>query len=68
MAKVKKMPELRALDAKELKGREQDLADKLFNFRLKRSVGQLDKPSKMREAKRDLARVLTALREKRAES
>jgi ribosomal protein L29 len=42
-----------------------ELADQLFALRLQKTTGQLEKPSKIREAKRELARVLTVLREKR---
>jgi large subunit ribosomal protein L29 len=61
-----KPTELRQLTVEELRDREQELADKLFTFRLQKVTGQLEKPSKVREAKRDLARVLTVLREKRS--
>ena len=44
---------------------EKELAEKLFALRLQRVTGQLESPAKMRQAKRDLARVLTVLREKR---
>ncbi|HVS16313.1 MAG TPA: 50S ribosomal protein L29 [Thermoanaerobaculia bacterium] len=61
-----KPTELRELTVEELRDREQELADKLFTLRLQKVTGQLEKPSKVREAKRDLARVLTVLREKRS--
>jgi large subunit ribosomal protein L29 len=61
-----KSSQLRELSPEELRDREQELADKLFSFRLQKVTGQLEKPSKVREAKRDLARVLTVLREKRS--
>ena len=41
-----------------------ELAEKLFALRLQRVTGQLENPSKIRAAKRDLARVLTVIREK----
>lgn len=61
-----KASELKELTVEELRSREQDLAEKLFTLRLQKVTGQLEKPSKVREAKRDLARVLTVLREKRS--
>jgi large subunit ribosomal protein L29 len=61
-----KARELRELSVDELENREQELAEKLFTFRLQKVTGQLEKPSKVREAKRDLARVLTVLREKQS--
>jgi large subunit ribosomal protein L29 len=61
-----KSSELRELSVEDLQQRELELADKLFTLRLQKVTGQLEKPSKVREAKRDLARVLTALRERRS--
>jgi large subunit ribosomal protein L29 len=56
--------ELREQTADELRGKERELAEQLFVLRLNKETGQLQKPSKVREVKRDLARVLTVLREK----
>lgn len=62
-----KASELRELTVEELGGREAELAQQLFNLRLQQvTQGQLDNPAKMRQARRDLARVLTVMREKRA--
>jgi large subunit ribosomal protein L29 len=60
-----KASELRENTVEELEDRENELAEKLFALRLQRMTGQLESPAKMRQAKRDLARVLTVLREKR---
>ena len=59
-----KAAELREQTAEELRDREKELSEKLFALRLQRVTGQLESPAKMREARRDLARVLTVLREK----
>jgi large subunit ribosomal protein L29 len=56
--------ELREQTVDELRGKERELAEQLFALRLNKETGQLQKPSKVREVKRDLARVLTVLREK----
>lgn len=62
-----KASELRELTVEELGGREAELSQQLFNLRLQQvTQGQLDNPAKMRQARRDLARVLTVLREKQA--
>ena len=63
-----KASELRENTIEELRERETELAEQLFALRLQQVTGQLEKPSKMRQAKRDLARVLTVLREKQASS
>jgi large subunit ribosomal protein L29 len=60
-----KAAELRQQTAEELHQKERDLADQLFVLRLHKVTGQLGKPSKVREARRDLARVQTVLREMR---
>lgn len=60
-----KASELREQTIDELRDREKELAEKLFALRLQQVTGQLESPAKVRAAKRDLARVLTVLREKR---
>lgn len=59
-----KAAEMREQTVEELVDKERELAEQLFVLRLHRETGQLQKPSKVREVKRDLARVLTVLREK----
>jgi large subunit ribosomal protein L29 len=60
-----KAQELRDQSADELKDKERDLAEQLFALRLQKVTGQLEKPSRVRQVRKDLARVLTILREKR---
>lgn len=62
-----KASELRELTEDELRQKEDELADRLFALRLQKSIGQLEKPSRIRNARVDLARVLTVLRERRSE-
>lgn len=62
-----KASELRELTEDELRQKEEELADRLFALRLQKSIGQLEKPSRIRNARVDLARVLTVLREKASE-
>jgi large subunit ribosomal protein L29 len=61
-----KAAEVRNLGADELAVRERDLADQLFRMRIQKSMGQLEAPDKIRTVRRDLARVKTVLRQKRA--
>ena len=61
-----KLRELKGKSEAELRGREKELAEQLFALRLQKVTGQLEKPAKIREAKRELARVLTLLRQKSA--
>jgi large subunit ribosomal protein L29 len=58
--------ELRELSDAELRTRESELVDALFHLRLRRATSQLPNPMKMRETKRDLARVKTVLRARAA--
>jgi large subunit ribosomal protein L29 len=58
--------ELRQLNEQDLKNRERDLDDQLFRLRIQKAMGHLDVPLKLREVRRDLARVKTVLRQKTA--
>jgi large subunit ribosomal protein L29 len=60
-----KIGEMREQTAEELGGKERELAEQLFALRLQKVTGQLQKPARVREVKRELARVLTVLNEKR---
>jgi large subunit ribosomal protein L29 len=59
-----KLRELRELGEPELRHRVTELTDELFHLRLRRATSQLPNPMKMRETKRELARVLTLLGQK----
>jgi large subunit ribosomal protein L29 len=59
-----KIGEFRDLGADELKQREKDLDDQLFRLRIQKSMGQLEAAGKLKELRRDRARVKTVLREK----
>jgi large subunit ribosomal protein L29 len=58
--------ELRELNEQDLRNRERDLDDQLFRLRIQKAMGHLDVPLKLREVRRDLARVKTVLRQKTA--
>src|SRR4029453_17474033 len=61
-----KAKDLREKTVAELHQQERDLSEQLFALRLQKVTGQLEKPAKVRTARKDLARVLTVLREKGA--
>jgi large subunit ribosomal protein L29 len=61
-----KAAELRDLGDDELGVKERDLTDLLFRMRIQKSMGQLENPDKVRTVRRDLARVKTVLRQKKA--
>ena len=48
----------------EIHQRVTDLREELFNLRFRNSMRQLDNPLKIRESRREMARLLTVLREK----
>jgi len=55
---------LRNLDPLELEGKEKELKKELFNLRFQHVTGRLENPSRMRSARRELARVRTIHLEK----
>ena len=59
-----KASELRENTREELVEKETELSQQLFNLRLQKVTGQLENANKMQQTRRDLARVLTVLREK----
>ena len=59
-----KVEEIRELSEDVLRDREKELDDQLFRLRIQKSMGQLEAPAKVRELRRDLARVKTILRQK----
>ena len=59
-----KAAEVRELSTDELRGREKELDDQLFRLRIQKSMGQLEAPLKVREVRRQLARVKTLLGQK----
>ena len=60
-----KASQMRDQTTEELQDRERDLSEQLFALRLQKVTGQLEKPSRVSAVRKDLARVLTVLREKR---
>jgi large subunit ribosomal protein L29 len=59
-----KAGEIRELTVDELHDKEKELDEQMFRLRIQKSMGQLEAPAKVREVRRDLARVKTILREK----
>ena len=56
---MEKATDLKQLTEDELKKKESDLREALFNLRFQQKVGQLENPLKLRTLRKDLARVLT---------
>lgn len=59
-----KIAELRELGAEDLARREGEIDEEVFRLRLQRSTGQAEAPNKMRDLRRDRARIKTLLRER----
>ena len=61
-----KAEKLRELSSEALADKEKELAEQLFRLRFQKSLGQLDNPLKLREVRREIARVKTLLKEGQA--
>ena len=59
-----KAQEFRDMSDDELSARVSELSDTLFHLRLRGATSQLPNPMKVRQTKRDLARVKTVLRQR----
>ena len=60
--------ELRDLTDVELRERLTEAKEELFNLRFQHVTGQLDNPSRLKEVKRDAARILGVVREREIEA
>lgn len=58
-----KAKEIRDLSVEELKEKERELGQELFNLRFQKATGQLGNTATIGQTKKDLARVKTVLRE-----
>ena len=56
-----KKDNLKDLTAVELQAKSRDMRQELFNLRLQQASSQLEKPSRMRELRKSVARVETQL-------
>jgi large subunit ribosomal protein L29 len=64
-----KMSDIKDLTMAELQAKSRDLRQEMFNLRLQQASSQLEKPARLRNLRRDIARVETqvsALRNKTA--
>jgi len=59
-----KAPAFRDMTADEIRTRVAELREDLFNLRFRNTMKQLDNPLKIRESRREMARLLTVLKEK----
>ena len=61
---AKRIEKLRDQDTPELNERQNELAEQVFRLRFQLSTGQAEAVTKLRSARKDLARVKTLLRER----
>ena len=63
-----KIESIREMTTAELSSELLKLKNELFNLRFQHVTGQLENPVKMREVRKDIARVKTVIREKELEA
>ena len=63
-----KIKELKELSSEELLKKQNDLKKELFALNYERKIGQVEKPSRFGLLRRDIARILTIIRERDLEN
>ena len=58
-----KAKELRTMSAEALEAKLKELKAELFNLRFQHAINQLENPMRMKEVKKDIARIKTVLRQ-----
>jgi len=61
-----KAKEIRSMTVDEIENKLVELKDKLFKQKIQKSLGQADNPFKIRNTRRDIARLMTILVEMRS--
>ncbi len=59
-----KASEFRKSSTDELKNKLKELKSELFNLRFQNAVNQLENPMRIRTVKKDIARIMTVIRER----
>ncbi len=59
-----KVKELRELTTEQIVAKVKEAKEELFNLRFQQATGNLEKPSRIRELRHDVARCKTVLRER----
>ena len=62
-----KTNEIRKLSTEEINKKINDSKQELFNLRMKQATGSLEKPARLHELRKDVARYKTILREREME-
>ena len=61
-----KASEMQSMSVEELSKKLADLKEELFNLRFQHAINQLDNPHGIDDVKKDIARVMTVMRQKNA--
>lgn len=61
-----KAKEINAMTVDEIQNKLTELQDKLFKQKIQKSLGQAENPHKLRGTRKDIAKLLTVLTEKRS--
>jgi ribosomal protein L29 len=62
-----KIEELRKLSTEDLQAKIKENKEELFNLRFQQATGNLEKPSRLRELRKQVARMKTIIRERENE-
>lgn len=60
-----KVKEIREFSQEEAEAKLREYQSELLNLRLRKQTGQIEKPHKMKELRRDIARIMTILGQKK---
>ena len=58
-----KAKEMREMGLEEMQHKRNDMKEEMFNLRFQHGVGQLENTAKLKQIKRDIARIETLIRE-----
>jgi large subunit ribosomal protein L29 len=61
-----KAKEIRSMTEEEIENKILEFEDKLFKQKVQKSLGQVENPHKIKETRRDIARLKTIIAEKRS--
>ena len=61
-----KVKEIRTMAVNEMESKLSELKDKLFKQKFQKTLGQAESPYKIRQTKRDIAKLMTILKEMRS--
>ncbi len=65
VVKKMKVKEIRELTTEQIETKIKDAKDEIFNLRMKQATGNLEKPSKIKELRKEVARMKTILNERK---